>query len=483
MIHVCCVPEGKDYMYLRQVAKMLRNKGIEFLFVARTKDLFRQCKRDSFDVDFISRVWASNGVFRDRYLKELDRKYGPPAINLACKYDVYLGRWSFKTHREKQYVIARAYQYWENLFRERNIDYLLLADMSFFSSRTAFNIALRLRRPSVGILMHGPGEDYFALCDMGGEYCWSELIHALKEGPKILNDEQRALALAYIQKRLFNSQEASEMFLLTMQDPILTRLRSFVFTLKEDIRTYLRKDPLGAVIERNANARLLRQTWYKYITRHLFSYDQPRHERYVYFPMFYEKEAFTLANFHYWSVNQDSLLREIAEHLPIGMKLYVKEHPGTPGELSLRRLRKIQKIKNVRVLHPLTDRHTVLDNCEAVVVLNGTSGWEAYLKRKPVVVLDPTIYFGRSRLIYKAENPCKISEVLFRAIHKGSEIYKENEEEWLWFIYTVITTCGKGKCMGSVGGIISENAENKEENYRNIADYLENKIKRALSLK
>ncbi len=480
MIRVCYIPEGKDYILLRHVARILKDKGIEFLFVARTKDLFQECRRDGFEVYFISNIWDQEIALSQSDLLKFDLGHGPYPINSVYKSDIYLDRVSSKDQVEKQHVIALAYEYWEKFFGDHNIDYLLLVDAAFFSSRAAYNVAVSRGKPRVGMLMPGPGERYIVLCDMGKDYCWSELMNSIKEGYKPLTNEQRRIASDYITDYFSSNKDARERFNIFMGESFIKRFRDFFYYFHSAVKARFQNDPIDAAVTKYANKRLVRQSWYKYVTYNMFSYDKPLKEPYVYFPIFYEREAFNLASFHYWTDNQDSLIKEIAENLPVGMKLYVKEHPATPGELSLKRLQKIKKIRNVRLIHPLTDRQLLIDNSEAVVVLNGSSGWEAYLKRKPVVMLDSKIYFSYSNLIYKANDPCDVPAAIFKAIQNGSGIYDENKEEWLWFIYNVISTCSEGMYMSSVSGVISDHVEDREGNHAKIADYIAQKIRRDL---
>jgi hypothetical protein len=60
---------------------------------------------------------------------------------------------------------------------------------------------------------------------------------------------------------------------------------------------------------------------------------------------------------------------------------------------------------------------------------------------------------------------------LYAAIKRGSSIYDENE--WLWFIYSVISTCGNGMHLG--GSALPDHID-KEENYKKMAKFIGDKI-------
>jgi hypothetical protein len=301
---------------------------------------------------------------------------------------------------------------------------------------------------------------------MGIDYCWSEFIDAISGGVKSLAADQRKLALDFAEKSIFNKQ--GPVNINFMADSLFARLRTLIWLKKSEIKARADGDVIGAALKKYAAWKLISRSWWKYITRNFFTYDifEQKQEHYVYFPLFFRNEMSTLASYNYWAQNPISLVEEVAESLPVGIKLYVKEHPQVPGDYSFKWLKKVRDIPNVKVIHPLIKGQDLINNCEAVLVLSGTSGWEAYLSKKPVVMLDPLIFFSRSRLVYKVGSPAELPVTLFNAIKTGSQIYDKNEEEWLWFIYSVISSCGKGTIYGE-----------REE----VIRYISQKIRRSIS--
>jgi hypothetical protein len=472
MIKALYIQQGKEYSVIRELSKILNKEGIEFVLTAKDERLLAQYRKDGFESHLMADLYSENHTFSEKELLNLDLKYGPPGIKEICNSDTYL-RFIYNKQEEREQLVARSYKFWESFFAKNKIDYILFfITTAFFDTRTAYNVAKYLGKPSFGKLYPGPGKEYFTICDIGEEFCWSEFLNAFKNGPEPLTGEQRSFVFDYIKRHIKKNEEA--VTIKFIEKGLVSSFREWIGLQKSIIDAKLHKFPYTIGVSRFASYKLLKRLWWKYFTWNLFSYDSPANERFLYMPFFSEDETMNVANFHYWTENQLPLIREVAENLPAGIKLYAKEHPDQPGEFSFKRLKKIQSIPNIKVINPLTRVQELLDNCEAVIVMDGLSGWEAYLRKKPVIMLAPKIYFSRSRLIYKVASPSELPVTLFNAIQRGSSIYSENEEEWLWFVHCVITTCCKGKFLASTYN------EYNQDDLEKMAEGIARKIKTSI---
>lgn len=115
--------------------------------------------------------------------------------------------------------------------------------------------------------------------------------------------------------------------------------------------------------------------------------------KYVYFASLLQPEVGA------WCSYQDQVLalELLSASLPQDWIIYFKEHPTTfmPGtKSSLARddsyYRRIQKIRNVRMIPTGTDTFQLIDSAQAVATAGGTAGWEAVVRGKP------TLNFGHS---------------------------------------------------------------------------------------
>lgn len=113
--------------------------------------------------------------------------------------------------------------------------------------------------------------------------------------------------------------------------------------------------------------------------------------RYAFFPLHSEPElALQLyAPFH---TDQLGIVRNVAQALPVGTVLYVKEHPYAlqHGLRAPAFYDALRRIPNVRLVSG--DTHALIEHAEAVVTITGTAGIEALLMQKPVFTFGEVFY-------------------------------------------------------------------------------------------
>jgi Capsule polysaccharide biosynthesis protein len=92
--------------------------------------------------------------------------------------------------------------------------------------------------------------------------------------------------------------------------------------------------------------------------------------------------------------DQASIIEQVAEALPHGHELVLKEHPMSIGRNRLGFLRRLKRIPNARLVAPRTSSHEVIRRADAVAVISSTVGLEALLYAKPVLTLGQPFYSG-----------------------------------------------------------------------------------------
>ena len=128
------------------------------------------------------------------------------------------------------------------------------------------------------------------------------------------------------------------------------------------------------------------------VTRAL--YQNRRQDRsFVYFPL-HVTDDYKIKAVIPHCVDQASLIEQVADALPPGYDLVVKEHPMAIGRNPLRLLRRVRRRPNVRLVDPHTSSHTLIRESEGVAVISSTVGLEALLYRKPVLTLGEPFYAG-----------------------------------------------------------------------------------------
>jgi len=116
-------------------------------------------------------------------------------------------------------------------------------------------------------------------------------------------------------------------------------------------------------------------------------------EPFIYYPLHSEPErALSIAAPYY--TNQIEVITHIAKSIPVGYKLYVKDHPSMSlkGERSSSFYKEIMKLPNVVLLHPKIKRDDILEKCKMVITIAGTTGLEALFFNKPAIIFAETLF-------------------------------------------------------------------------------------------
>jgi hypothetical protein len=123
-------------------------------------------------------------------------------------------------------------------------------------------------------------------------------------------------------------------------------------------------------------------------------YSRPGRDRqFVYFPL-HVTDDYKIKRLIPHCVDQASIVEQIADSLPHGYDLVLKEHPMSVGRNRLSLLRRLTRRRNVRILHPRTNSHELIDAAAAVAVISSTVGLEALMYNKPVLTLGQPFYAG-----------------------------------------------------------------------------------------
>ena len=127
----------------------------------------------------------------------------------------------------------------------------------------------------------------------------------------------------------------------------------------------------------------------KFLCKNDYFEDPVEGEDYVYMPLHLipESTVFVKASFY---VDELNLIEQVSKALPVGWKLYVKEHQSMLGERDPEFYRKASEIANVRVVQVnyYKDPKPWLVKARGVVTIAGTSAYEAALLGKRSIVFS-----------------------------------------------------------------------------------------------
>jgi hypothetical protein len=122
-------------------------------------------------------------------------------------------------------------------------------------------------------------------------------------------------------------------------------------------------------------------------------YDDVPKRPFVYFPL-HVTEDYKIKRLIPHCADQASIVEQIADALPPGYDLVLKEHPMSIGRNGIGQLRRVRRRSNVVLVDPHTSSHELIRDAAAVAVISSTVGLEALLYGKPVLTLGEPFYSG-----------------------------------------------------------------------------------------
>ena len=89
-------------------------------------------------------------------------------------------------------------------------------------------------------------------------------------------------------------------------------------------------------------------------------------------------------------INQFEVIRNIANSLPVGYRLYVKDHVvmNYRGWRSINEMKKIMSLPNVMLFHPSVDSSELIKKSKLVISIAGSSSIEAAFYNKQSISLE-----------------------------------------------------------------------------------------------
>ena len=163
--------------------------------------------------------------------------------------------------------------------------------------------------------------------------------------------------------------------------------------------------------------------------------------------------------------DQASLVRDIASCLPLGTKLYVKEHTSGFGERPVSFYGSLRRAPQVRVVGPQIDTFHLIRNSLGVVTLGSSMGFEALLLDKPVIISGEPWYRNFPG-VYKGDRP----EVLAELLQNAHRLSTPTEAEKLKMVYALFKVSFDGVKVPHEDTL-------KPENITQLAKALEGRIK------
>lgn len=188
---------------------------------------------------------------------------------------------------------------------------------------------------------------------------------------------------------------------------------------------------------------------------------------FVYFPL-HVTDDYKIKRIIPHCVDQASLIEQVADALPSGHDLVLKEHPMSLGRNSVALLRRLRSRPNVRIVEPRTSTHELIRLSEAVAVISSTVGLEALLYDKPVLTMGDPYYAGYG-VTLDLTSFVDIRERVPELLR-----FRPDPERIRRFLHALMRSCYPGKPLL---------VDRSPENARTVADTLERAARQASELR
>ncbi len=162
-------------------------------------------------------------------------------------------------------------------------------------------------------------------------------------------------------------------------------------------------------------------------------------QKYIYYPLHINPEYSTLIQGTMFG-NQLTLIEALAKSIPNDWVVYVKEHPAMVKEVVRARsfYKRIEELPNVVMAPVYADSYRIINNAEMVAIINGTSGWEAILRGKPVINMSDYM-FDVLELSKKCTDIEKLSVDIHDELNRIRQIsFQERKKRIICFLASIL---------------------------------------------
>jgi hypothetical protein len=441
-------------MILHGVAEELRRNypGSRFSAYCHDRKSYRYLRRSGFPYeglevisDYIADNWS---IFEPdlKYLRAMEELYGVPNLWLYVTADREISRYSYLDILR---MLEGHFRFITDFFSRERPDAVVGPKPAGMSSYISYVVARRMGIKFAPLTAGRPGTVWFMHPD--GE------ITGVKERyshymSRPLTAQARQQAEGFLEEFRREERKLGDLHQRLVRPPRLRFNPRRVWQYFHDYyivgrgREFTLPGP-GAQLARKLTR----------FSRHLIGrstrvFDVPDDkEAFVLFPLQVTPEASTLVHAPFY-VDQSALVENIARSLPIGYKLYVKEHPVNIWTRPLAEYRRLRRLPNVRVIAPTVDSHTLIRSAAAVVTITSTVGWEAILLEKPVIVLGN--YFTKNfEGAYYVRSVADLPEALQHAVKS----FRADRERILRYLLAIMDCSYPGKWELSPAGTDSAN--------------------------
>ncbi len=312
-------------------------------------------------------------------------------------YRIY---WSLTSYEENCLWLELNYKKIISIFEEFKPDIILDMDNAELQRTVLAEVAYAYKVPCMTIEYSKFG--YYKYPSFQNSYGIDPYIRRLYEENLARDDSELSEAIAYIEKyraenSIMNQEFAGSVTNKYERDSLIWIAR----VMRGKWNYFWNQDITAGNLKRKKKSRMLYAPSRPYLRHYLetelnkrmlygknrYFEDPVEGESYVYMPLHLIPESSVFVKASYY-VDEANLIEQVSKSLPIGWKLYVKEHQAMLGERALSFYEKVAQLHNVRVVQVnyYKDPKPWILNAKGIVTITGTAAYEAALLGKRSIV-------------------------------------------------------------------------------------------------
>ena len=359
------------------------------------------------------------------YLRYFEEKY---KINLwatafAERFFFQYNKYHTFTSEEILNILEKECKFFEGVLNEIKPDYLIV---KFTDSHQSQLLLEMCKAMDIKVLM-------LTSTRFGFRYGIFSDYDRIDEFSKMIdtsNDKQRSPEELKNYLKKFHALREITSLESTLHIPLRLKIKKYMQYLmsinSDDFKNYYAnfgKTKLKVII----NFFFLKRPYRTYFINKNFIREIKKNTSFIYFPLHYEPERQLLLVAPYYR-NQLTLITQIAQSLPVGYELYVKEHVSMYLNVwrDISYYKKILAIPNVRLIHPSVNSENLMKECSLVVTIAGTTGLEAAFYDKPVIVFADVSYSNLPS-VYRIKNIEDLPQAIRTMLGKKVDFSTLNE--------------------------------------------------------
>jgi len=326
------------------------------------------------------------------YLSQFEKKYNIELWKLSYNDRIFYNYNAFYKFSENEVlsILEQQCKLFENIIETTKPDFVIFPMTNSGRMEIFYEMCLKL---GIKILMLNSNR-------FGGRLFISEKYEKIDYSDIKISENvtkrsiQDLRDILYQQHSFDDANKFASQFLKSKKMAIKAGIQYFLFSKNTNLKThytYFGRNKIKVLYHTIIMS--LKKKYRLYFINKNFLKTITDDEKFIFFPLITEPERSLniAAPFH---TNLIELATHIVKSLPIGYKLYVKEHPTMDIRdwRSISFYKKIMNLPNVKMLHPNVNPKKFLPQCSMVITIGGTAGFEAAFYEKPVISFVDTLY-------------------------------------------------------------------------------------------